>query len=215
LLGDFSPGDAYLPEVPQFTNPNFGPGTFLWDVVQFRTRFDRVGRGTETALAHQCSGIIAFRPTQTAMNHGFPLGTLDPYDYNDEDWTALWNDGYSGRATLTGALAVAMTGEPPLAVAGMDTLYTYLPAAWSWERIEDPDNPGEFINGVQQACGSTFGSPFLGEPIVVRYDNPVSSQGKFVWIGTTLFNFSDAESADGSISELMRGLTDWVFGTGP
>lgn len=216
LLGDFSPAGPYEPELPQFTNPNFGPGTFLWDVVRFRTKFDRVGRGTVSALSLRCSGWLALRPTANAIDLGYPVGVTDPYGLNDEDWTALWINQYSGRANPSGILGgVSTTGAAPLIVAGMDTLYTVVPNAWAWQEIEDPENPGEFIDGTEQACGSTFGSPFEDEPILIRYKNPVSAQGKFVWLGSQLYSFSDLEDGDQTVSRLMRGLTDWVFDAGP
>ncbi len=225
LLGDFYlTSDAYVPELPQFDNPNFGPGSFVWDIMRFRTKFDRAPRGTVTSLLLPCSGIVALRPSARAIAEEYPLGIPDPTGY-DPERVAIWHDSWNlGRKNTNGGLISAPDGAPPLITAGLDTLYTMTANAWAWERAElnpdyDPDDPDspQWLNLVQDVCLTPFGSKLENQPVVMRYRNPdpESAQGRIVWLGFQLYAFREAEAEDGSMSRLMKEATDWVFGVSP
>jgi hypothetical protein len=94
----------------------------------------------------------------------------------------------------------ALLGNPPLRVAGVDTLYTYLTNSFAW-REDD----------LASACGARFLSPLHGKPVIMRYDDPdpLSSQGKVVWIGVPLYNMAGNHLED--LKRMMRLNTDWVF----
>jgi hypothetical protein len=231
LLGDRY--DApFAPELPGVPNPNFGPGTFLWDILHLRTTFDRVGRGVDPPLSPACSGIIGIEATPRAILEGYPAGVLDPSGYDDSRvalWTARWREA-GGRRNPQGMIGPeVMIGEPPLHDPAVDTLYTMIPNAWSWERaIENPEYDAsdpdcethperlqcqEWLSDVAEACGTAGGSPFDGEPVITRTIDPASG-GRVVWIGTPLYVFVDgADDSDGMqrLGALMRRLTDWVM----
>jgi hypothetical protein len=175
--------------------------------------------------------------TSVALREGFPRGTPDPTHYDDDRtaiWWRLWRttdaDPAGGRRSERGAVgAEVMTGVPPLHVEGLDTLYTFIPNAWAWERARpnpdyDPDDPAcatnpelpqcaEWLSDVEAVCSQPSGSPLDGEPVVVRYDPPGRS-GRGVWIGTPLYYFPEGPSDTEGLEELrslMRHLTDWVM----
>ena len=228
--GRLPPASGFLPELPQYPNANFGPGSFVWDVMRLRTKLDYVGRGTVPGLRPACSGMVGMRPAER-LPAGFPRGLPDPHGYDDQGWTALWHDDWTiGRENPIGGLAMLPSGQPALIEAGMDTLYRFISNSWSWERAHnldwDPDDPGSppFVNRVSEVCGSRFTSLFQGEPVVIRYDDPMSLQGKVVWFGTDLWSFRDHELATGDlvadpaghgqpgdIATLLRALTDWIL----
>lgn len=208
MLGDAVYNDRpYIPAFPEFPLANFGPGTFLWDVMRFRTQFDRVGRGTSPILRSQCSGIVGMEATATALAEGYPPGVIDPTGYSTDPTntvvtprTAIWIDLWQGRQNPVGRIADAPVGSPPLHVAGMDTLYTYISNSWSYAE----DGP----NAIRDACGVSFLSRFEGEPIVIRYDDGI--QGRVVWFGVPLWYF--AESHDADIQLIMSKLIAWTLG---
>jgi len=237
VLGDFYEDDqSYRPEVPAFTNPNFGPGTFLWDILHLRTEFDRSGRSTLQSLGLACSGFLGMEATQKALDAGFPPGIVDPTGYSTRTalWWTTWVES-GGRANPIGPRGAApMTGVPPLRVAGLDTLYTYISNSWSWREAYEnpeynPDDPAcitdpslpqckQWLSGIATVCGTDFGSAFEGEPYVLRYDDPNSpQQGRVVFVSGPLFYVatpSDPQAMD-DLKHLMRGLTDWAFEVGP
>ncbi len=202
LTGDFMPPDRYVPDLPQFPNPNFGPGYFIWDVLRLRTMLDRSGRGDgpgSNQMHIRCSGLVGLEVTQSGREEGFPSGTIDPTGFSEKH--ALWYDDWSGRLNPTGwSGAHAMIGNPPLYVAGMDTIYNYVSNSWAWRE-----------GHLTEACGSSFLSPLHGQPCVVRFDDPdpLSSQGKAVWIGGPLFIFDDNHLED--LKNMMRRFTNWIM----
>jgi hypothetical protein len=204
MLGDWFPNNhAYIPALPQFSGqPDIYPGTVPWDIFSFRTVFDRVGRGTLTSLKPKCSGMLGMQVTSKARTEGFPEGVPDPIGY-DPNRTALWiNEWYrldDGPSPFGHAGVTTMTGNPPLRVAGMDTLYTYVSNSWSYVR------DGRLI----EACGLNFLSPFERKPIVVRYEDPQSVRGKVVWFGAPLHVFAENHHED--LKTIMRRLTDWIL----
>jgi hypothetical protein len=171
--------------------------------------------------------------TPTAVAGGYPVGVVDPTGY-DPERIAVWTDRWiqsGGRKTSVGNVGPELpTGQPALRVAGLDTLYSYIPSAWSWERARrnpeyDPTDPicatepgrpqcEEWLSEVSTVCGTPSGSPFGNEPIVLRFDDPYSPQGRVVWIGTPLYFFTQ-NGADPFLRDLMRSLTDWAMEVGP
>jgi hypothetical protein len=223
LLGTFYPAGTYDPDIPLFPDPNFGEGTFLWDIFRLRTQFDAVGRGTTPGLAINCSGNIGFRATEVAEAQGFPIGNPDPTGYDPSE-VALWIDGYIGHRNTEGGVGEStrggnsMTSRPPLSVSGLDTLYTFITNSWAWRPADengvfDPtceSNPDcNHVEGLIDVCGGPFLSLFEDKPAVVRFKDPQGRQGRSVWIGTTLYNFNERHGED--LKQFMRGLTDWVF----
>jgi hypothetical protein len=210
VLGDYFPQDTpYEPELPSYTTPDFGPGTFVWDIMKLRTTFDSVGRGTSRRLSQACSGIVGLEATSTAIAEGYPVGVLDPSGYSTDPSnttvtprTAIWLDTWQGRQNPFGTVATAPIGAPPLHVTGMDTLYTYVSNSWAY--LEDGGN------AIRDVCGVAFLSDFEGEPIVIRYDDPL--HGRVVWIGTTLWNFAENHEAD--IQLILEKLAAWVLEEG-
>jgi len=234
LLGDFYPSaESYDPELPAFARPNFGPGTFLWDIMKLRTQFDRVGRSGITSLDPRCSGIIGLTAMPVAVQRGYPAGLPDPSGHDPSRvaiWTSQWADSGGPRFRAGNVGPEVATGVPPVRVPGLDTLYTFVPNAWSWARVDNPDyDPTDpeclthpefpqcqpFHDETQTACGQPFGSPFIGEPVILRYDDPATPQGRVVWIGTPLFYFTRGPGDLGDVGELMQKLTDWAFERGP
>ncbi len=205
MLGDFFPPNRYIPEYPQFPENNFGPGTFLWDILKLRTVLDRAGRGDGPGSGQmhvRCSGMIGMKASSKALSEGFPSGVVDPTGFSDQ--IGFWSDSYDGRMNSGGwPGANGMIGTPPLAVAGMDTLYNFVSNSFSWK---DDD--------LSAACGSSYLSPLHGNPCAVRYNDPdpLSAQGRVVWIGAPLFIFNGNHAED--LKRLMRLCTDWVFGEG-
>jgi hypothetical protein len=210
LLGDTYLQDSpYEPELPQFSNPDFGPGTFLWDMAQFRTMFDTVGRGTSQRLSQACSGIVGLEATETAIAEGYPVGVLDPSGYSTDPTnttvtprTAIWYDRWEGRRNPFGTRGDVASGPPSLHVEGLDTLYVC--AANSWSYLEDG------TDAIRDVCGTSFPSSFEGKPIVMRYDDPI--HGRVVWIGTELTDFAENHSAD--IELILAKLIEWVLEEG-
>lgn len=202
MLGDFYTQDApYTPDLPIFPEPNFGPGTFLWDTLRMRTRLDVVGRGSSRTLRNTCSGIIGMEVTPEAEAEGYPAGRTDPTGY-DPTRTAIWFDQWHGAENPWGALgANGFLGHPSLRVAGMDTLYTYVSNSWSYEQ-------GGAI-ALREACGTAFLSPFERNPVAVRFRDPFGFQGRTAWILTPLHVFRADHHAD--LVELMSHLTRWLF----
>ncbi len=200
VLGDFFPADRYVPDLPQFPNPNFGPGDFLWEPMHLRTTFDRAGRGDGPGarqMATECSGIIALEATDLALGEGFPAGVLDPTGYDPEK-TAIWYEDWEGWHNERGWHgANAPVGIPPLITAGLDTLYTFVSNSWAWE------------DDLAEACGSSFLSPLDGKPVVMRYQDQEGARGKIVWIGTPLYVFDEDHRED--LKQMMRLLTDWIL----
>jgi hypothetical protein len=204
MLGGIRPNSPYIPDLPAFgeREPHIYPGTFVWDIFHFRTEFDRVGRGTIGNLTPKCSGLLGIEATQTAIDDGFPVGLPDPTGY-DPSRVGIWVDNWyaHGAPSDWGEASVdAPTGTVPLRVAGMDTLYTYISNSWSWLGTE---------GGLGEACGTYYLSPFEGEPIAMRFDDPASVQGRVAWLGYALWWFSAHHSDDAAL--LMRQLTDWAF----
>jgi hypothetical protein len=218
LLGDFYPGEPWTPELPQFPDGNFGPGTFVWDVMQFRTQFDYTGRGVNRQLQSRCSGIIGYEATQLAIDEGYPVGMPDPTGY-DPSRSAIWFDAWQGmRNPGGGNLAVGMRGQPALAVAGLDTLYNFVTNSWSYAQIDpgdnypstaQPDPDAHCPTCIREACGTSFPSPFEGNPVIVRYESPVPGHGKIVWIGAPFYYFAANHTED--LKEIMRKLADWIL----
>jgi len=195
LLGDFYPDGPWTPDLAQFDEPNYGPGSFPWDEMRLRVQLDRVGRGTDPALSERCSGVIGLEATSLARSLGLPAGELDPTGY-DPEREAIWIDGWSGYHHLRGNLAVSPTGAPPLAGPLIEPLYTLVPNAWAW--ADDPTIP----------CGTAFGSPFDGQPVVVRFRSP-NARGQIIWIGVELHPF--AEDGADDVRSLMRGLARLIY----
>lgn len=199
LLGGYYPADRYIPDLPQFQDHNFGPGTFLWDVLNFRTRFDRAGRGDgpgSQQMALTCSGLIGIQATQTGQAFGFPAGLIDPTGYSSE--RAIWVDDWSGHMNPHGwSGGNAMIGDPPLHIGGMDTLYTYTANSFAWE------------DDLAAACGSSFHPPLHKKPVIVRYEKPYSHQGKVVWIGLPLYPLAEYHMDD--LKQMMRKHTEWIL----
>jgi hypothetical protein len=238
LLGDLALDEvAYNPELPIFSNPNWGPGTFLWDILQLRSQFDSVGRSVIQPLSIPCSGFVGMQATAKAITNGYPVGIVDPTGYSDRTavWWAKW-DETGGRLSPNGVPgAEVMTGVPPLRVAGLDTLYTYISNSWAWREAYlnpdyDPNDPAcqddptlpqcqEWLSGVQTVCGQEFGSPFENEPYVLRLDDPTApQQGRIAFVSGPLYYLADGPNDTqgmGDLKTLMRGLTDWVFEAGP
>jgi hypothetical protein len=205
LLGDFFPQDTpYEPELPQFSNPEYGPGTFLWDVMQIRSMNDVVGRSTSQRLSQRCSGIIGMEATQRALNEGYPAGRVDPTGYVDLSGvprTAIWYERYVGENNPFGSVANCVSGPPALRVAGMDTLYTYVSNSWTYE--------AGGADGIREACGTAFPSSFEDKPVVLRYEDPFGRQGKYAWLSTPLYVFAQDHTDD--LHLLMSKLTSWIF----
>jgi len=201
VLGDFFPPDRYVPNLPQFPNHNFGPGDFLWEPMDLRTMFDRSGRGDgpgSRQMHVQCSGLIGLDATESAISEGFPPGIPDPTGY-DPSRTAFWFNDWMGVGNVAGwPGANAPISHPPLSFAGLDTLYTYVSNSWAWENGD-----------LYEACGTAYLSPLEGEPVVLRYHDPASPQGKIVWCGAPLHIFDENHMDD--LKLLMRRLTDWIF----
>jgi hypothetical protein len=209
MLGDQYPDGPYNPDLPGFEGPpSIYPGTFLWDVLRFRTQFDRPRRG-DPALDPRCSGLIALEATDEARVNGFPVGIADPTGY-DPTKVAIWWDEWQGAENPYGLAGVdAMTGDPPLHVPLMDTLYTFVSNSWSYVRS----------GNVAEACGTDELSPLDGQPVIVRYAGEPDAAwygsrlpcppGRVVWIGTPLYVFAGGHYAD--IKLLMRKLTDWII----
>jgi len=193
MLGDYYPSSSWDPDIPGAINPNFGPGTFVWDQLRLRVRLDRTGRGP-LVLELACSGIVGFEATDLARTLGLPVGISDPSGY-DPSREAIWVEGWSGHHHPAGRMAVAPVGIPPLDEPLVEPLYTVIPSAWAWS------------DELETACGSTYGSPFDGEPILVRV-HPTDGGGKIVWIGTELHPFT-GDGGD-AVRALMRGITDWI-----
>lgn len=202
LLGDLYPQDTpWLPDIPANPEPNFGPGSFVWDVLRLRTRLDWVGRGTSQRLSTKCSGLIGLEATQTAADLGFPIGDPDPTGY-DPSRTAIWIDTYEGAENPIGSRgAVGMMGLPPVRVTGLDTLYTFVSNSWTYEQ------GGPF--SVREACGSGFLSPFEGHPVVFRLDGSASIGGRVAVIGAPFVFFF--ERSPHYITEIMSKLTSWAL----
>ena len=218
-------GDSYFqdtsirPELAQFPDSDFGPGSFLWDIMRFRTEFDRAPRGVVNSLKLACSGLVGMEASSVALAEGFPMGTSDPTGYRPEQ-VAIWHDSYTGRANPNGGFVSAPTGSPPLIAAGLDTLYTMIPNAWAHEEVanpdydpSDPESP-EFINNVFGVCLTS--RPRLSEsPVMLRYEDPVGGQGRVVWFGSQFYDaFNDAEAETGAVTEIVAKATDWIFSTG-
>jgi hypothetical protein len=207
LLGDYYPSAPYVPE--PLPGSNYGPGSFLYDQLRIRTTIDRVGRGGIAVLQPRCSGIVGLEATATARDEGFPVGIADPTGY-DPSRVALWHNNWAGVQGIAGGIADGLTGNPPLHVAGLDTLYTFIPNSWSYERV--PDGAGGTYSDVRTACGSQFGSPFRSEPVVLRYRDRVNPSGRLVLITTPLYHFQSHSSAE--VAEMLRRLTSWALGSG-
>lgn len=189
---------------PLIPDDTFHPGCFLYDVLRFRTRIDRV-RGDQPNLLHRCSGIVGLEPSPEAIELGLPLGVVDPTGY-DPARQAIWRDGWSGLQNPQGGLAEAFLSLPALQVSGMDTLYTMIPNAWAHERVPDPET-GELVDLTREVCGSRYGSPLDGGAVVVRYAPQDIPSGRMTWIGTPLHQFGDAHGGD--VTELLRRLVAW------
>jgi hypothetical protein len=204
MLGGIRPEGPYYPDLPIFSEhvPVILAGTFVWDILRFRTQFDRVGRGTVPSLKPPCSGLLGLEATQKAIDQGFPAGVPDPTGY-DPSRVGLWIDRWHSDTPPSENGEVGLdvpTGLPPLRVAGLDTLYTYISNSWSW--LGTPD-------GLMTACGSNYLSIFEDMPIVMRFDDPTSLQGRVAWLGSALWWFHAHHAEDATL--LMRLLTDWVF----
>lgn len=207
LLGDYYPNSPFVAAPAE--NANYGPGSFLYDQLRIRTTLDRVGRGGLSSLSTRCSGIVGLEPTARARQLGFPVGSFDPTGY-DPSRMAIWLDGWLGARNPVGGFADGFTGNPPLKVVGLDTLYTFIPNAWSYERV--PDGAGGTHDDVRTACGSQFGSPFDGEPVVLRYRDPVNPSGRLVLITTPLHHFHNGHGND--VAEMLRRLVGWALNGG-
>ncbi len=199
MLGDFYPSSsAYIPDLPPFADPNFGPGTFVWDHLRLRVKLDRVARGTAPALGFPCAGIVGLEATGAALSLGFPEGALDPTGYDPAQaaiWKESWTEGYHNPL---GSHAEGPVGDPPLDDPYVEPLYTHVSNSWAW--ADDPAS----------VCGTPFGSPFQGQPVAVRV-LPVtgSASGKIVWIGTELWRI--AETQPDELRDLMRAIADWLY----
>lgn len=195
LLGDFYPSRAYEPELPSSPNPNFGPDTFLWESMKFRTRFDRVGRDGLAPFSIACSGLVGLEVAEEGRSLGYPAGVVDPTGFSDRE--AIWHNFWAGASNPYGALADAPLGTPQLVYPGIDTLYTFVANSWSYP-VED----------VGSTCRTAFGSPFHEEPVVLRIRDVETFQGRIIWIGTSLRDFSD--SVD-DVKAMMRLNAGWIL----
>jgi len=200
--GDHFPPNRYIPDLPQFPRSNFGPGHFVWDVLRLRTMMDRSGRGNgpgSQQMHLRCSGLVGLQATTHARELNFPRGATDPTGYSTK--VALWYDSWTGRMNTLGWFGGhAMLGNPPLRVAGMDTLYTYVSNSWAW-REDD----------LREVCSTRYLSPMEGKPCAIRFDDPdpLSSQGKIAWFGAPFYIFDENHMHD--LRQIMRLLTDWVM----
>jgi hypothetical protein len=201
MLGGIRPEGSYIPDLPIFDEaPWIYPGTFVWDVLRFRTEFDRVDRGHIPGLRASCSGMLGLEATQTAIDEGFPVGVPDPTGL-DPSRVGIWIDRWYGMVPPSPAGESSLdvpTGVPPLHEAGLDTLYTFISNSWSYL----PDR-------LREACGTDYLSPFEGKPIVMRYEAPSPHQGRAVWLGFPLVPFAENHPRD--LGVMMKRLTDWVF----
>lgn len=194
MLGDFHPNnDPYTP-VGGGAAPNFDEDTFVW-TAGLRTTFDRP-RGIAPELQLLCSGIVGLEATPTAIAEGYPAGVPDPTGaYPDR--TALWVDDWAGFENPSAWKgAVAMTGDPPLHLAGLDTLYTIVTNSIAWQ------------HAGTEACGEAGMSPIEGGGIVTRYRDPNGTSGGVVWIGTPLFMFNGSHAGD--VATILSKLAAWA-----
>jgi hypothetical protein len=196
LLGDFYPGRPYEPELPSISNPNFGPGSFLWEAMKLRTRLDRVGRGGLASMATTCSGLVGIEASARARALGYPVGRLDPTGYSGR--VAIWHNDWRGAENPYGGLADGPLGNPPLIDTGIDTLYTFLSNGWSYEES----------GRTSEICATTFGSPLHEEPVVLRIRDVTAFQGRVVWMGLSLLDF---EASIDDVKAMMRQHTSWVL----
>jgi len=192
LLGDYFPPAPYTPELNQWKEPNFGPGTFVYDVMRLRHQFDRSGRGSIPELSLACSGMIGFERTAHGAALGLPAGIPDPTGVLDR--TGLWSTRHEGVDNPFGHLVVAPTAGQVWNDPSVRPLYTMIANAATWT---DPTG----------ACGEAGGSPFHEQPVVVAIE-PSGVSGKIVWVGASLYH---VDRSNGDLDALMRGLTDWVF----
>ncbi len=194
MLGDFYPSEPYTPDLPLYDDPNFGPGSFVWDVVKLRTQLDRVGR-SDQRVSLACGGLVGLEATPAALAAGLPAGIAEPTGY-DPTRVALWADIWSGADNPRGIVANGAIAELPYSQSGFEVLYRYIPNAYAYEQQGIP-------------CGTTEGAPFDGMPVVTRYADPLGRHGKVAWIGTALFEF--AERHPDEVRQLLRGLVDWAL----
>lgn len=192
LLGDYYPPAPLTPDTPEWKDPNFGPGSFVYDVMHLRYQFDRTGRGVIPELSLRCSGLVGFERTPDGATLGLPEGIPDPTGVLDR--TGFWYNRYEGADNHAAPVMVASTAGQTWDVPYVRPLYTTIANGATWS---DPID----------ACGEVGASPLHEQPIVVAIDPP-DALGKIVWFGGTFYTFDDGA---GNLVPLLRGLTDWVF----
>ncbi len=194
LMGDvYRTSDAWIPAIPPWENPNFGPGSFVWDMMRIRDRIDRSPRGTVTSLLLPCSGIVGLEASESARRLGMPAGRADPTGYAAR--TALWSDAWGGYHNPAGTHVVAVQRLPIPLEPGVEVLYTMIANEWAW-----PEDPRE-------VCLTPFGSRLDDEPVVLGITT--QGGGRIVWIGTELWPFARAYPED--VRALLASLTDWAL----